>query len=126
MNSLQLEAVVNELYHKSGDNKWPLILLHKKRVRTLLENPTHRNLVDEWINNGVLYATPPGFNDDWYWLYAAAKLKCLLVTNDEMRDHIFELLGNSFFQKWKERHQVTMRIEIVESGNGEPLLAVSC
>lgn len=102
----QLEGVVNELYHKSGDKKWPLILLHKKRVRTLLENPTHRNLVDEWINNGVLYATPPGFNDDWYWLYAAAKLKCLLVTNDEMRDHIFELLSNSFFQKWKERHQV--------------------
>ncbi|KAL0702561.1 hypothetical protein Bca4012_058683 [Brassica carinata] len=80
--------------------------LSQKRVRTLLENPTHRNLVDEWINNGVLYATPPGFNDDWYWLYAAAKIKCLLVTNDEMRDHIFELLGNSFFQKWKERHQV--------------------
>ncbi|CAH2051683.1 unnamed protein product [Thlaspi arvense] len=102
----QLEAVVKELYHKSGDNKWPLILLHQKRVRTLLENPTHKNLVEEWINNGVLYATPPGSNDDWYWLYAAAKLKCLLVTNDEMRDHIFELLGNSFFQKWKERHQV--------------------
>ncbi|KAL1205803.1 Proteinaceous RNase P 2 [Cardamine amara subsp. amara] len=102
----QLEAVVKELYHKSGNNKWPLILLHKKRVRALLENPTHRNLVEEWINNGVLYATPPGSNDDWYWLYAAAKLKCLLVTNDEMRDHIFELLGSSFFQKWKERHQV--------------------
>lgn len=41
-----------------------------------------------------------------YWLYAAVKLKCLLVTNDEMRDHIFELLGSSFFLKWKERHQV--------------------
>ncbi|CAA7023135.1 unnamed protein product [Microthlaspi erraticum] len=102
----QLEAVVKELYHKSGNRKWPLILLHKKRVRTLLENSSHRNLVEEWINNGVLYATPPGSNDDWYWLYAAAKLKCLLVTNDEMRDHIFELLGTSFFQKWKERHQV--------------------
>lgn len=41
-----------------------------------------------------------------YWLYAAVKLKCLLVTNDEMRDHIFELLGSNFFLKWKERHQV--------------------
>ena len=41
-----------------------------------------------------------------YWLYAAVKLGCLLVTNDEMRDHIFELLGSSFFLKWKERHQV--------------------
>ncbi|CAL9223205.1 unnamed protein product [Arabidopsis halleri] len=102
----QLESVVKELYRESGNNKWPLILLHKRRVTALLENPTHRNLVEEWISNGVLYATPPGSNDDWYWLYAAAKLKCLLVTNDEMRDHIFELLGSTFFQKWKERHQV--------------------
>lgn len=42
-----------------------------------------------------------------YWLYAAIKFKCLLVTNDEMRDHIFQLLGNDFFPKWKERHQVS-------------------
>ena len=39
-------------------------------------------------------------------MYAAVKVKSLLVTNDEMRDHIFELLGSSFFLKWKERHQV--------------------
>lgn len=39
-------------------------------------------------------------------MYAAVKAKSLLVTNDEMRDHIFELLGSSFFLKWKERHQV--------------------
>ncbi|XP_020873404.1 proteinaceous RNase P 3 isoform X1 [Arabidopsis lyrata subsp. lyrata] len=102
----QLEAVVKELYNKSGNKKQPLVLLHKKRVNALLGNPNHRNLVEEWIDNNVLYATPPGSNDDWYWLYAAAKLKCLLVTNDEMRDHIFELLSNSFFEKWKERHQV--------------------
>jgi proteinaceous RNase P len=41
-----------------------------------------------------------------YWLYAAVRYKCVLVTNDEMRDHLFELLGNGFFPKWKERHQV--------------------
>ncbi|KAF8642189.1 hypothetical protein HU200_067452 [Digitaria exilis] len=41
-----------------------------------------------------------------YWLYAAIKLNRLLVTNDEMRDHIFELLGSSFFPKWKQRHRV--------------------
>lgn len=66
----QLESVVKELYRESGNNKWPLILLHKRRVRALLENPTHRNLVEEWISNGVLYATPPGSNDDWYELLA--------------------------------------------------------
>jgi proteinaceous RNase P len=41
-----------------------------------------------------------------YWLYAAVRYKCVLVTNDEMWDHLFELLGNEFFPKWKERHQV--------------------
>ncbi|VFQ94162.1 unnamed protein product [Cuscuta campestris] len=100
----QLIAVVNHLHNRS--NKWPLVVLHKKRVRALLENATHRELFEKWINEGVLYPTPYGSNDDWYWLYAAVKLKCLLVTNDEMRDHIFQLLGSNFFTRWKERHQV--------------------
>lgn len=30
----------------------------------------------------------------------------MLVTNDEMGDHIFELLGYNLFPRWKERHQV--------------------
>ncbi|KAL5763787.1 hypothetical protein ACOSP7_016150 [Xanthoceras sorbifolium] len=101
----QLDAVVKELYTRNGNN-WPLIILHNKRLRSLLENPSHRKLVQEWMDKGVLYMTPHGSNDDWYWLYAAVKLRCLLVTNDEMRDHIFELLGTNFFLKWKERHQV--------------------
>lgn len=101
----QLDAVVREMYHRSG-NKWPLIVLHIKRVQAIQKNPSYRQLVEEWKNKGVLYTTPHGSNDDWYWLYAAVRLRCLLVTNDEMRDHIFELLGTSFFLKWKERHQV--------------------
>ncbi|RVW15724.1 Proteinaceous RNase P 1, chloroplastic/mitochondrial [Vitis vinifera] len=40
-----------------------------------------------------------------YWLYAAVNCNCLLVTNDEMRDHLFQLLGTSFFPRWKEKHQ---------------------
>ena len=60
----QLDAVVKELYNKSGNKKWPLILLHKKRVNALLENPNHRNVVEEWISNDVLYTTPLGSNDD--------------------------------------------------------------
>ena len=43
-----------------------------------------------------------------YWLYAAVSMRCLLVSNDEMRDHVFATLGNDFFfPKWKERHQVS-------------------
>ncbi|XP_027342432.1 proteinaceous RNase P 2 isoform X2 [Abrus precatorius] len=101
----QVDDVVKELYNRSG-KKWPLVILHNKRLRGLMENPSSRRLVEEWTNNGVLYTTPTGSNDDWYWLFAAVKLRCLLVTNDEMRDHIFELIGSNFFKKWKERHQV--------------------
>ncbi|KAL8151150.1 hypothetical protein V2J09_020958 [Rumex salicifolius] len=100
----QIEAVVRELY--SRKEKWPLVVVHNKRLRGLQGNPSHKKFLDELMANDALYATPTGSNDDWYWLYAAVKLKCLLVTNDEMRDHIFELLGSSFFLQWKERHQV--------------------
>ncbi|KAI9108631.1 hypothetical protein K1719_003709 [Acacia pycnantha] len=31
--------------------------------------------------------------------------KSLLVTNDEMRDHLFQLLGFIFFPRQKEKHQ---------------------
>lgn len=86
--------------------KWPLVFWHNKRTNALLDNSSHRRVVEEWINKGVLYTTPIGSNDDWYWLYAAVKLKCLLVTNDEMRDHIFELLENDLFLRWKEKHQI--------------------
>ncbi|XP_057790088.1 proteinaceous RNase P 2-like [Salvia miltiorrhiza] len=100
----QLDAVMKEVHRKT--QKQPLVVLHKKRVRSLLEDASKRELINEWIDQGVLYETPYGSNDDWYWLYAAVKLKCLLVTNDEMRDHIFELIGSNFFSRWKERHQV--------------------
>ncbi|MCL7050911.1 hypothetical protein MKW94_025161 [Papaver nudicaule] len=101
----QLEDVVRELYATS-QKKWPLIILHNKRYRQLMVNPSNRRILDLWKAQRALYTTPNGSNDDWYWLYAAVKLKCSLVTNDEMRDHIFEFSGRFFFLKWKERHQV--------------------
>ncbi|KAJ3681278.1 hypothetical protein LUZ60_015767 [Juncus effusus] len=101
----QIDRVVREMKKQSND-KWPLILLHKRRVVSLSENSENREIIETWKNENALYITPTGSNDDWYWLYAAIRLKGLLVTNDEMRDHIFELLGSSFFSKWKERHQV--------------------
>uniref|UniRef100_A0A1D1ZH13 ribonuclease P n=1 Tax=Anthurium amnicola TaxID=1678845 RepID=A0A1D1ZH13_9ARAE len=101
----QVGVVVKELL-ESGLGKRPLVILHNKRVLALMKNDFNRHLLEDWKAQGALYATPNGSNDDWYWLYASVKLKCLLVTNDEMRDHIFELLGRNFFPRWKERHQV--------------------
>lgn len=59
-----------------------------------------------------LFTTPSGSNDDWYWLYAAVSAGAAgaLVTNDELRDHVFQMLpAPRLFYKWKERHQVRFR-----------------
>ena len=53
-----------------------------------------------------LYEPLRGTNDDWYWLYAAAQTGAMVVTNDQMRDHDFQMLSPRQFLQWKERHQV--------------------
>ena len=60
-------------------------------------------------------------NDDWFWMHAAllngGSSSCnssrsgknpnvLAITNDEMRDHQFQMLSHDSFVRWKERHQV--------------------
>ncbi|KAG4391660.1 hypothetical protein GLYMA_05G230102v4 [Glycine max] len=103
----KINAVANEICQTLPSKKFPLIILHNKRSKgDKMDEPINRSLIDKWNNADALYATPSGSNDNWYWLYAAIKFRCLLVTNDEMRDHLFQLLGNDFFPKWKERHQV--------------------
>ena len=168
-----------------------LQVLHKRRLKA--EPATEeeaQQLIEAMNEENMLYASPFGSNDDWYWLYAAVKagvqppfhgctLSCcrttllasqdtrvgwskhmllsvhsqfgkggssgkgycakirwsvlplyfvwrgslvsgtrsklcscfagssaLLVSNDEMRDHIFQLLAPKYFLKWKQRHQV--------------------
>ncbi|KAK7358337.1 hypothetical protein VNO77_00264 [Canavalia gladiata] len=103
----KIDAVANEIPQMLSSKKFPLIILHNRRIKGgKMDRPIKRALIDKWNKANALYATPSGSNDDWYWLYAAIKFKCLIVTNDEMRDHLFQLLGNDFFPKWKERHQV--------------------
>ncbi|KAF6170509.1 hypothetical protein GIB67_031917 [Kingdonia uniflora] len=117
-NFFQLNSVVNSIQQMSPTKKLPLVILHNHRVRGgPAEKPNNKKLLESWEKAGALYATPAGSNDDWYWLYAAVTSKSLLVTNDEMRDHLFQLLGTSFFPRWKEKHQVRVTI----SGKGPAL-----
>ncbi|KAL0374363.1 UNVERIFIED_CONTAM: Proteinaceous RNase P 1, chloroplastic/mitochondrial [Sesamum radiatum] len=111
----QVNAVVNGIRQMLPSRKWPLIVLHNRRITgEKMDEPFNKALIEKWKNADALYATPTGSNDDWYWLYAAIKCRCLIVTNDEMRDHLFQLLGTDFFPKWKERHQV--RFSFTETG----------
>uniref|UniRef100_A0A1J3D0P1 ribonuclease P n=1 Tax=Noccaea caerulescens TaxID=107243 RepID=A0A1J3D0P1_NOCCA len=111
LNFFQLNNIVNRCRQISPSKRLPLVILHKSRVHGgPATYPKNRALLEKWKNAGALYATPPGSNDDWYWLYAAVSCRCLLLTNDEMRDHLFQLLGNSFFPRWKEKHQVRISV----------------
>ncbi|KAF5183948.1 Proteinaceous rnase p [Thalictrum thalictroides] len=107
----QLNAVVERVRELSPTKRLPLIILHTGRVVGGPANsPRNKTLIEQWRRSGALYIAPKGSNDDWYWLYAAVSGKSLLVTNDEMRDHLFQLLGTSFFPRWKEKHQVRYKL----------------
>jgi pentatricopeptide repeat protein len=76
----------------------PLLVLHCRHVdeRSLPNSGEGREmaqLVKAWREGGLLYTTPRGLNDDWFWMFAAVKYNCMVITNDEMRDHHFQLLS---------------------------------
>lgn len=107
----QLKNAVNLTRKLSPSKRLPLVILHSGRVKGQHNgNLKNKMTLQHWKESHALYVTPQGSNDDWYWLYAAISSKCLLVTNDEMRDHLFALLGTSFFPRWKEKHQVRLSV----------------
>ncbi|KAL4853023.1 Proteinaceous RNase P 2 [Chlorella vulgaris] len=104
----QLDTLFQHLDSKHPDLK-PLLLLNIGRTRALqARTPAAQALMKRLTDNHSFYVAPHGSNDDWYWIYAAvmAGEQGLLVSNDEMRDHIFQLLAPKYFLKWKQRHQL--------------------
>lgn len=86
-----------------------LQVLHIGRVKRQKEiNPDDAAWIDMMCQQERFFVTPYGSNDDWYWMYAAvaAGSQGRLISNDEMRDHVFQLLAPRYFYKWKQRHQV--------------------
>lgn len=84
-------------------------VLHVGRVKRQKEtNPDDAAWIDMMCQQHRFFVTPYGSNDDWYWMYAAvaAGSQGRLISNDEMRDHVFQLLAPRYFYKWKQRHQV--------------------
>jgi len=83
----------------------PLIILHSRHTAKVPND--YSGIVEAWRREGILYSTPAGANDDWFWMYVAVFLRCThVVTNDIMRDHHFLLLSPRWFGRWRERHQV--------------------
>ncbi|XP_047081416.1 proteinaceous RNase P 1, chloroplastic/mitochondrial-like isoform X2 [Lolium rigidum] len=102
----KVSAIADATQKRFPSRKWPLIVVHNRHLAGKhMKNPANQKLVQKWKQANAVYETPTGSNDDWYWLFAAIRWKCLMITNDEMRDHTFQLLEKDFFPKWKERHQ---------------------
>lgn len=104
----QIIAMVDALRDRGGR---PLVCLHVKYLKRCADMyPDQAKAFKRLEEAGLLYATPHGMNDDHYWLYAAVAgeeaRRCLVVSNDEMRDHHFDMFAPSFFPRWKECHVV--------------------
>lgn len=74
----------------------PLLVLHCRHLYPNIIPRDYVNVVEEWKSKNILLETPAGCNDDWFWLYTAVSLNCKVVTNDEMRDHHFQMLSPRF------------------------------
>jgi len=84
----------------------PLLMLHCRHLMPSTVPQECLSLVRSWREQNIIYETPAKCNDDWFWLYLAVRLQCKVVTNDEMRDHHFQMLSPRNFARWKERHQI--------------------
>ena len=55
--------------------------------------------------NDMVYITPSGANDDWYWLYATIyegrSTPACVVSNDFMRDHKVAFAESKAFMRWR-------------------------
>jgi len=104
-----IEAALTEA--RKGGRK-VLLVLHSRHLKPGRIPEEHQELVQRWVDEGIVYGTPQLLNDDHFWLYAALwsthRARGLIVTNDHMRDHLFQLLVRGF-PKWREAHRVRLK-----------------
>jgi len=101
----QIDWVV-EHFRRRG--KSVLLFMHERHFgKNMMPHWAHK-IVKRWEDVRILYRTPFGSNDDWFWMHAA--LWCgrgtMVLSNDLMRDHHFQMCAHRKFLRWKERHQV--------------------
>ncbi len=96
-----------------------ILFLHERHFSPKLAPSWANAIFQLWdsdvspYNRLTVFRTPTGFNDDWFWMHAAlihggkdGMPSVQAITNDEMRDHHFQMLAQGSFLRWKERHQV--------------------
>jgi len=104
----QLKSVMAKVAEREPDSR-QLVFLHIRRINAPeAEEGKAAEFLKKMEQEKALFVCPKGSNDDWYWLYAAVKAgpRGMIVSNDEMRDHIFSLLSPKYFLRWKQHHQI--------------------
>eukprot|EP00878_Enallax_costatus_P025310 GHUV01027077.1.p1 GENE.GHUV01027077.1~~GHUV01027077.1.p1 ORF type:complete len:260 (+),score=70.86 GHUV01027077.1:968-1747(+) len=99
--------VMYETVAKENPDAKILLVLHAGRFGDIKQN--HKETftwLEELRSQGRFHIAPAGSNDDWYWMYAAvmAREKGMLVSNDLLRDHVWNLLRPKHMLKWTQRH----------------------
>lgn len=139
----QLDNVVDECrrrYCMTSSNKEngtseaskqrPVVFLHQRRTQDkAAKHQFGEKILTKLRQNKEIFVTPHGSNDDWYWLYAAlvAGENAVLISNDEMRDHVFQMLPDpNLLRRWKERHQVRFSVTKGEVEFYEPAVFTTC
>jgi hypothetical protein len=104
--------------HFLEQGKSVLLVMHCRHFSRNFMPESVRPLVQRWMDRGILYQTPRDMNDDWFWMQAAlvAGPGTLVLTNDEMRDHHFQMLAPRSFLRWKDRHQVHFQLGAWKQG----------
>lgn len=63
---LKVNAVANGIRQMLPSKRWPLIILHNRRVSgDMMRKPSNKALAQKWRTADALYETPTGSNDDW-------------------------------------------------------------
>ena len=104
----QVRNVMKRISSQEPERK-QLLVLHNNRVHAPpAKEPEAAEMLNQCRADRSLYVCQKGSNDDWYWMYAAVKAgaRGMIVSNDEMRDHIFSLLSPKYFHRWKQHHQI--------------------
>ena len=106
-----------------------ILFLHERHFTSKIVPQYANEIISKWDSNVApynkltVYRTPSGMNDDWFWMHAAlynggssstssstsspsSSSGVMAITNDEMRDHHFQMSCNQAFVRWKERHQI--------------------
>jgi hypothetical protein len=95
-----IQNTIQNIISKTG--KKVLLIMHQRHTSKIKTMNFDRNT----SSNIVIYTTPNNLNDDWFWLYASLYNKCRILTNDQSRDHAYNVSYQNEIKKWFANYQV--------------------